>query len=71
MSFLPEGASGGSVAGTTVGSTTSYIPSCGGIAAGPETIFTFLLPAGHAIEFWQSENTYDSRHETRFGGPFP
>ena len=65
------GRTSGSFDGSTVGAPTSYVPQCGGAPEGPEMIFTYELPAGYAIDFYQSHNNYDSRHETRVGGACP
>eukprot|EP01051_Picozoa_sp_SAG22_P001461 SAG22_NODE_58_length_23645_cov_16.637943_1_plen_654_part_10 len=54
---------------TTQGETNSYQTSCGG--NGNEAIFGIVVQPGASIDIGQSTNSYDSRHETRWGGACP
>ena len=54
---------------STSGESNSHTTSCGGY--GNEAIFGIVLQPGGTIEIGQSTNSYDSRHETRWGGDCP
>jgi len=62
-------AGGGSVNGSTIDMANMYATTCGG--NGNEAVFSYVLPAGQTLRLWQSQNSYDSRHETRWGGDCP
>jgi len=55
--------------GTTDGGVNSHATSCGG--NGNEAVFSAVLQVGQSIVIAQSTNSYDSRHETRWGGDCP
>ena len=57
------------LSGDTSGSGDNYEMSCGG--AGNETIFSIELQPGQSIDIGMDSNTYDSRHETSWGGDCP
>ena len=54
---------------STVGAPNTYRTSCGG--SGNEKIFYVEVPAGGELTIGMTSNTYDSRHETRWGGSCP
>ena len=54
---------------STVGVLNTYGTSCGG--AGNEKIFYVEVPAGGELTIGMTSNTYNSRHETRWGGSCP
>ncbi|EOD22904.1 hypothetical protein EMIHUDRAFT_195332 [Emiliania huxleyi CCMP1516] len=54
---------------STVGALETYGTSCGG--SGSEKIFYVEVPAGGELTIGMTSNTYDSRHETRWGGSCP
>ena len=54
---------------TTAGGTNDHATSCGG--NGNEAVFSIVLLPGGTIDIGQSTNSYDSRHETRWGGSCP
>lgn len=54
---------------TTTGALNTHGTSCGGY--GNEKIFFIDLPASETLTIGMSSNSYDSRHETRWGGPCP
>ena len=55
--------------GSTSGGSNSYTTSCGG--NGNDIIFGMLLEPGGSINIGMAETSYDSRHETRWGGTCP
>ena len=55
--------------GDTSGSGDHYELSCGG--EGNEAMFSILLPPGQSIDIGMDSNSYDSRHETSWGGSCP
>ena len=57
------------LSGDTSGSGDNYELSCGG--HGNEAIFSLQLQPGQSVEIGMDSNTYDSRHETSWGGSCP
>ena len=55
--------------GDTSGSGDNYEMSCGG--SGNEAMFSLSLRPGASIDIGMDDNTYDSRHETSWGGDCP
>ena len=57
------------VNGSTLDEGDNYELSCGG--AGTEAMFMLSLQPGGSIDIGMDDNTYDSRHETSWGGDCP
>ena len=57
------------LSGDTSGSGDNYELSCGG--RGNEAIFSLQLQPGQSVDIGMDSNTYDSRHETSWGGDCP
>jgi hypothetical protein len=55
--------------GDTSDSDDNYDLSCGG--HGNDAIFSILLHRGHSLDIGMDLNSYDSRHETSWGGRCP
>eukprot|EP00930_Biecheleria_cincta_P027321 TRINITY_DN19198_c0_g2_i2.p1 TRINITY_DN19198_c0_g2~~TRINITY_DN19198_c0_g2_i2.p1 ORF type:complete len:911 (-),score=114.29 TRINITY_DN19198_c0_g2_i2:7-2739(-) len=58
--------------GSTNSSPNSFLPSCiGDGGGGNENIFSIEVPSGWIISIGMTSNTFDSVHETRWGGTCP
>ena len=55
---------------STVGGNDSCATSRGG-HGNEQTFYSVLEPKDGTISIWMSDNDYDSRHETRWGGACP
>ena len=55
--------------GATSAGPNTHSLSCGG--NGQEALFVVVIAPGASLDIGQASNTYDSRHETRWGGDCP